>query len=373
MNAIIYLLVALGSFLLVLQHRRSLREYTASRSFILMCFVASIGFGSFGLHLIWSSTIFHLIYPMAAALLPAVLMGFLVRWLEVDQHTADKYLWLLGIGVGILHLVLKLSMDAQDTTIGAPEYLISAWFLGSSAFGLYWLWQLFTQSRDAHRTRLQQALGLIMVAVISLLIEGWLRLTVPDLQMDDISALQQIAALQGPVPPLGAVLSMLTLYVLHLNVRRTRLVSLQEFFSRLFAHGVTALIFTLVVALSLFLGGRYSLHTGFQVWLISLLFVLLLPNLHWSVQQVSDHILNQQGSDLEAIVDDLSEQIRHVVNELELGTIIVNKIHESGRVQRVSIYFQDANNQNFVSYRVKKSSKIGLQIIFSRQITIKKI
>jgi signal transduction histidine kinase len=341
MNAIIYLLVALGSFLLVLQHRRSFKLYTATGSFVLMCLVAAVGFGSFGLHLIWASTVFHFIYPMMAALLPAALMGFLVRWLEIPEHRADNYLWGLGVGVGLLHLVLKQSLDANDTAIGLPEYLISSWFLGSSAFGLYWLWQLFTHSRDTHRVRLQQLLGLIMIAVISLLVEGWLRLMVPNLQMDDISALQQIATLQGPVPPLGAVLSMLTLYVLHLNVRRTRLVSLQEFFSRLIAHGITALIFTLVVALSLFLGGRYSLHTGFQVWLISLLFVILLPNLTWSIRQVSDHLLNQEGSDLDVIVDELAQQLRHVVNELDFANLLITKIHESSRVQRVSIYFYD--------------------------------
>ena len=254
-----------------------------------MCLVATIGFGSFGLHLIWASTIFHFIYPMTTALLPAALMGFVVRWLEIPKHRADNYLWGLGLGVGLLHLVLKQTLDANDTTIGLPEYLISAWFLGSSAFGLYWLWQLFTHSRDTHRVRLQQLLGLIMIAVISLLVEGCLRLMVPNLQMDDISALQQIATLQGPVPPLGAVLSMLTLYMLHLNVRHTRMVSLQEFFSPDRPRNA-ALIFTLVIALSLF--SVDDIHCwSFQVWLIST-FVILLPNLTWSIRQSRDHLLN---------------------------------------------------------------------------------
>ena len=131
MNSIIYLLVAFGSLLLAIQNGRSLNRYTASGSFVILCSVAFIGFSSFGLHLIWAPSYFHFVYPMMAALIPATLMGFLVRWLEIPEHKADNVLWGLGLSVGAIFVTLKYLLDFQDGTVGLPEYLISIWFFGS--------------------------------------------------------------------------------------------------------------------------------------------------------------------------------------------------------------------------------------------------
>ena len=129
MNSIIYLLVALGSLLLAIQNGRNFRTYTATGSFVLLCALSAIGFGSFGLHLL-TAGMFGWVYPIAVALMPAGLLGFLVRWLEIKEHKADNILWGLGLSVGVVYLILNLQ-SAQSSQHRAPEYLISVWFFGS--------------------------------------------------------------------------------------------------------------------------------------------------------------------------------------------------------------------------------------------------
>lgn len=193
MNSIIYLLVALGSLLLAIQNGRNFRTYTATGSFVLLCLVATVGFGSFGLHLL-STGVFGWVYPIAVSLMPAALLGFLVRWLEIKEHKADHILWGLGLSVGVVYLALKMQSEYSAPNIGAPEYLISVWFLGSCTFGMYWLWNLVARDWERHRkVRLQQLLGLIITSVVALLLEGWMRLLMPDFNLADITHREQIA------------------------------------------------------------------------------------------------------------------------------------------------------------------------------------
>ena len=338
MNSIIYLLVALGSLLLVIQNRRNFRTYTATGSFVLLCGLSAIGFGSFGLHLL-TAGMFGWIYPIAVALMPAALLGFLVRWLEIKEHKADNILWGLGLSVGVVYLILKSYSQHKAPNIGAPEYLISVWFFGSCSFGIYWLWNLVARDWERHRkVRLQQLLGLIITSVVALLLEGWMRLLMPDFSLQDITHREQIAFLQGPLPPIGAPLSMLSLYVLHLNVKLTRLISLQELFSRMLTHALTALVMTILVGLALMLDGDKSAHTGFQIWLITLFFVTFFDGIHDTIGRVSTQLLNRQGSDFQEHLHEIEQELSHNLDLDSLDHTLLHQIHDAGRTEMVVMY-----------------------------------
>ena len=338
MNSIIYLLVALGSLLLAIQNRRNLRTYTATGSFVLLCALSAVGFGSFGLHLL-TAGMFGWVYPITVALMPAALLGFLVRWLEIKEHKADNVLWGLGLSVGVVYLILKSYSKHQAPNIGAPEYLISVWFFGSCSFGMYWLWNLVARDWEKHRkVRLQQVLGLISTSVVALLLEGWMRLLMPDFSLQDITHREQIAFLQGPLPPFGAPLSLLSLYVLHLNVKLTRLISLQELFSRMLTHALTALVMTVLVGLALMLGGDKSTHTGFQIWLITLFFVTFFDGIHHTIGSVSTQLLNRQGSDFQKHLQDIEQALSHNLDLSSLDHTLLYQIHDAGRTEMVVMY-----------------------------------
>ena len=345
MNSIIYLLVALGSILLAIQNGRNFRTYTATGSFVLLCALSAVGFGSFGLHLL-SAGVFGWVYPIAVSLMPAALLSFLVRWLEIKEHKTDNILWALGLSVGVVYLVLKMQTEYSAPNIGAPEYLISVWFLGSCAFGMYWLWNLVARDWERHRkVRLQQLLGLIISSVVALLLEGWMRLLMPDFNLQDITHREQIAFLQGPLPPIGAPLSMLSLYVLHLNVKLTRLISLQELFSRMLTHALTALVMTVLVGLALMLDGDRSAHTGFQIWLIALFFVTFFDGIHDTIGKISTHVLNRQGSDFQDYLHEIERALSHNLDLESLDNTLLYNIHDAGRTEMVSMYRwnQDTN------------------------------
>ena len=347
MNSIIYLLVALGSLLLAIQNGRNFRTYTATGSFVLLCALSAVGFGSFGLHLL-SAGVFGWVYPIAVSLMPAALLGFLVRWLEIKEHKADNILWALGLSVGVVYLVLKMQSEYSAPNIGAPEYLISIWFLGSCAFGMYWLWNLVARDWERHRkVRLQQLLGLIITSVAALLLEGWMRLLMPDFNLQDITHREQIAFLQGPLPPIGAPLSMLSLYVLHLNVKLTRLISLQELFSRMLTHALTALVMTVLVGLALMLDGDKSAHTGFQIWLIALFFVTFFDGIHDTIGRVSTQLINRQGSDFQEHLHEIELALSHNLDLDSLDNTLLYNIHDAGRTDMVVIYRWNADTNLF--------------------------
>ncbi len=343
MNTIIYLLVALGALILAIQNGRSFRRYTATGSFVILCALAAVGFGSFGLHLL-TMGIFGSIYPITAALLPAALLGFLVRWLEIKEHKADHFLWGLGLAVGVAYVVLKSQTAYQAPTIGAPEYLISVWFFGSCTFGLYWLWNLRAREWEPHRKiRFQQLFGLMIATIVALLIEGWMRLLMPDLDLADITHREKIAFLQGALPPFGAPLAMLSLYVLHLNVKLTRLISLQELFSRLLTQGLMALLLTMLISLTLMLDGDRSSHTGFQIWLIALLFVTFSSDIRQTIGRLSTNLLNRQGSDFQDSLRELERVLHHNLDIDSVEKSLMYHIHDAGRTQMVSVYRWNPN------------------------------
>ena len=209
MNSIIYLLVALGSLLLAIQNGRNFRTYTATGSFVLLCGLSAVGFGSFGLHLL-TAGMFGWIYPIAVALMPAALLGFLVRGLKSKSIRRTIS---CGDSVSVWCSLLDFKiLQSLGSNIGR-RYLISVWFFGSCSFGIYWLWNWLqeigngTVKFDCNFSRIESLCR-------SLITRRMDAAVMPDFSLQDITHRERCLLRDRCLS--WAPLSMLSLYVLHL-------------------------------------------------------------------------------------------------------------------------------------------------------------
>ena len=339
MNIVIYFLVSLGALSLGIQNWFSFREYRATISLVTLCLLTSVGFGAFGLHLLWAPTHLHSVYPLIACFIPPALVSFLLHWLELPEHKSDRYLWTGGSILAGVYISLKITTYPDLIKATPAEYIAVLWFAGACSYGAVLLWKLLKGSQEQHRQqRLQQLFLLILATTIALLLEAVARQMSPLMDVDSLILREKISLLQGPVPPFGAVLSMLTLYVLHLNVKLTRLISLQELFSRLASKSIASLVFTLLVSLTLLFGRGYALHVGFQIFLIAVLFLTIYPDIQSSLDFLSNHFFNRQGSVLQQAILDLDREIATKIEQKDLIYTMLRKIHDAGRTEMVALY-----------------------------------
>ena len=348
MNVLIYFLATITCFSIAIQNWYSFKEYTAGFAFAVLCALASIAFFSFGIHLLFAPTLIHALYPFIGCLIPAALIGFLFPWLRLEKSNIPSYFWGAGSLVAVLYIGLKLSVYPDLLSITPAEYLPVIWLGISGIYGAQLIWFKIKDSTEPHqKQRLQQLFLLLLATTFFLLFEAFVRMKTPLVPLEGLAIREKISLLQGAVPPFGAALSTFLLYVLHLNVKLTRLVSLQELFSLLFSKGIASFVFTLFIGISLLLSSDYVLHTAFQIFLISILFLTIYPDMQEPLDFISNQILNKQGSSLLLTIQELKQDITQMINQEELLDILLRRLHETGRTEMISCYIWDHNQGSF--------------------------
>lgn len=342
MNVLIYFLATITCFSLAIRNWLSYKEYRASFSFSILCAFSAIAFLSFGLHLLFAPTLLHTLYPVAACFIPAALIGFLISWLKLDQIHLPRYFWGAGTLVAFIYISLKFTLYPDLVEITLAEYLPVSWLSISGIYGSRLLWENVRDSTEEHqKQRLEQLFLLLLLTTFFLLLEAFVRSQSLVLNFADVTLREKISLLQGAIPPFGAALSTLLLYVLHLNVKLTRLVSLQELSSLLVSKGLSSLILTLLLGIALLLGSGYVPHTAFQIFLICILFLTIYPDLQEPLDFIANQIFNRQGSVLLNTIKDLEQEITKMIDQHELIDVLLRRLHETGRTDMISLYFWD--------------------------------
>ena len=348
MNVLIYFLATITCFSLAIRNWLSYKEYRASISFAILCALSGLAFLSFGLHLLFAPTLLHILYPVAACFIPAALIGFLIPWLKLDQNTLPAYFWGVGTLVAFVYITLKFTIHPSLVEITFAEYIPVSWLGISGIYGSRLLWENIRDSTQTHQQqRLKQLFLLLLLTTFFLILEAFVRSQSLILHFSDVTLREKISLLQGAIPPFGAALSTLLLYVLHLNVKLTRLVSLQELSSLLASKGIASLLLTLLIGISLLLGSGYVPHTTFQIFLISILFLTIYPDLQEPLDFLSNQIFNRQGSLLLNTIKELEQEIPNVLDQHQLIDILLRRLHETGRTDMLSLYLWDHDHGVF--------------------------
>lgn len=152
--------------------------------------------------------------------------------------------------------------------------------------------------------------------------------------------------LGAPLPPVGAVLSTVFLFVLAQSLNRERLVDLYDLLGHLVVH--TALAFCLAGIFYVFVvlfGGFETMYLG--AILSAIVILLLVDPLRDKVEGYIHRVLFRERVDLERSVYLARSQLIHVLEVSDIAQAILGPLEESHRATGGALYLRDPLSSNF--------------------------
>jgi two-component system sensor histidine kinase HydH len=150
----------------------------------------------------------------------------------------------------------------------------------------------------------------------------------------------------APLPPVGAVLSIVFLFVLAESMIRERLVDLYEILGQLLIS--TALAFCLAGIFYVFVvlfGGFDTMYLG--AILAAIVILVLFDPLREQVEAYIRKAFFRERVDLERAVANARAQLVHVLEVGEMQQVVMTALEESRRATDSAIYLRDPNGADF--------------------------
>ncbi|HEY1694775.1 MAG TPA: ATP-binding protein [Polyangiaceae bacterium] len=148
------------------------------------------------------------------------------------------------------------------------------------------------------------------------------------------------------LPPIGAVLSIVFLFVLAESLTRPRLADIYELAGRLLVS--TALAFCLAGIFYLFvmvIGGFDTMYLN--AVLAAIVFLVLFEPLQTEVETRIHQFFFRERYDLETSVADLRKRLAHVLEIDEMITTLMQGLERSRRVTTAALYLRDQDGDGF--------------------------
>ncbi len=148
------------------------------------------------------------------------------------------------------------------------------------------------------------------------------------------------------LPPIGAVLSIVFLFVLAESVTRPRLADIYEMAGRLLVF--TALAFCLAAIFYFFvmvIGGFDTMYLN--AVLAAIVFLVLFEPLQTEVERRIHQFLFRERYDLETSVADLRKRLAHVLETDEMVATVMDGLERSRRVTTAALYLRDQDGDGF--------------------------
>lgn len=152
--------------------------------------------------------------------------------------------------------------------------------------------------------------------------------------------------LGAPLPPVGAVLSIVFLFVLAQSLNRERLVDLYDLLGHLVVH--TALAFCLAGIFYIFVvlfGGFETMYLG--AILSAIVILVLFDPLRQKVERYIHRVLFRERVDLERSVYAARAQLSHVLEVTDIAEVVLGPIEESRRATGGALYLRDPLSSDF--------------------------
>jgi signal transduction histidine kinase len=148
------------------------------------------------------------------------------------------------------------------------------------------------------------------------------------------------------MPPIGAVLAIVFLYVLAESLTRQRLADIYELSARLLVS--TLLAFCLAAIFYLFvmvIGGFETMYLN--AVLAAIVFLVLFEPLQTEVETRIHQFFFRERYDLETSVADLRNQLAHVLEIEEMSDTLMQGLDRSHRVTTAALYMRDQDGDGF--------------------------
>lgn len=327
MSAFLYYLASLSCGGIAIVSLREKWRSNAAWPVSIAAFLTSIAYAIRGSQFVLHDTLWMLIYPLCGILIPSALAEFVQKWLNIRSQ--KRIIQHFSILLFFLSLILIYFGFYDSIFILSATWL----FIGCSyvSYMIYSLWK--KEVEPIRQTRLLYLVGFLLSALLATLFEGLGRV----LHNPTAEGFYQFDV-QGPVPPIGALLTTLLFFCLWLNLRLTRLVGLDEFFTRLISLLIPAILLGGLMTSAVWLGSGNISHALFQTSLISGLFLAFYPSFQEPITEMANGVFNRKGQKLIRALKNMSRTIPQLVTIDDVDQIILAPLYESGRVAYATLY-----------------------------------
>ncbi len=147
------------------------------------------------------------------------------------------------------------------------------------------------------------------------------------------------------LPPIGAVLSIVFLFVLAESVTRSRLADIYEMAGRLLVFTLLAFCLAAIFYLFVVIGGFDTMYLN--AVLAAIVFLVLFEPLQTEVERRIHQFLFRERYDLETSVADLRKRLAHVLEIDEMVATLMDGLERSRRVTTAALYLRDQDGDGF--------------------------
>lgn len=344
MTAFVYFLVAIVAAAMATRAWLSDRLEPARIAFLGLGWGLAVTWTLFALSLLPGLGILRIPYMVAGSLVPALALYTFDRLFTEQSASSPLVLRLLVISLGVVPVAVGLHAGfyLNQPGISWPQLALGIYVFTVFGVVLVRLWMVHESTTlRVDQMRLRYLIGVTGGAVLLALAEQVGRALTPATAETDLSFVARAVALQGPIPPFSALLAAVALYFLYHSVVSYRLLDLYELLSRLGALVVSAVALVTLDGIAVLWVDTfqdYPLHTAFQTFVSSLLFLAAYDPLKSQIDWWSNRLLNQRGHQLTEAVEALRSELPKATTKELLTHVILRRLHGSGRVPVCSVY-----------------------------------
>ncbi|AKT39779.1 ATP-binding protein [Chondromyces crocatus] len=154
--------------------------------------------------------------------------------------------------------------------------------------------------------------------------------------------------LRAQLPPVGAALSIVFLFVLAQALRHDRLLDVYEMLARLLIATAVAFLIALIFYIVLtFLGGYNTMYLN--AVLAAIVILVLSDPLQARVEEQIQRLFFRERVDLERSLAEAKKRLVHTLEVDEMGAIVMSALEQSRRVTAAALYLHDQDGTGFNS------------------------
>ncbi|MBK8995579.1 MAG: two-component system sensor protein [Myxococcales bacterium] len=261
------------------------------------------------------------------AILAVLLPQFAVHLFEVLVPRRDQRSTLVRVS-GVLMVPMMVLVLSPEHKHGLVRGAVMLYVFGLIAAGL---WSLALRGeRSRSRATQQRVRFLVVVGALAA------AFTLADF----------LWFVGAPLPPVGAVLSIVFLFILSESMIRERLVDLYDILGRLLVS--TALAFTLAGIFYVFVvlvGGFSTMYLN--AILAAIVILVLFDPLRDKVEQYIHFAFFRERVDLDRAVAKARQQLAHVLEPREMMQVALSALEASRRATAAALYLRDPTGPDF--------------------------
>lgn len=354
MTAFVYFLVATIAVALSTRAWMGERSDPAKIAFLGLGWALAITWTLFALSLFPGLAVLRLAYMVAGGMVPALAFYCMDRLFgERSAPPGALATRLLMLSIAVVPVCVTLHAVFYRGSPGAspPQLALGVYTFSVAGGLLVRLWQVHESTPlRVEQVRIRYLIGVTAGAVLFALAEQVGRIVVTTEPTEGLSYIARAVALQGPLPPLSVVIASVALYFVYHSVVNYRLLDLYELFSYAAALVVSALVLVTINGIAVLwvdTFNDYPLHTAFQTFVASILFLIAYDPLKGQIDWWANRLLNRRGHQLSEAIEALRSEVPKATTKDMLTRFLLRRLHGSGRVPVCSVYLWDESRDAY--------------------------